>query len=670
MRNDRSGGPLPEKAELEELAVNTVRALAMDGPMAAKSGHQGTAMALAPLAHVLYTRIMRYDPTAPDWPDRDRFVLSVGHASILQYAMLYLCGFGLTLDDLKDFRQWGSATPGHPEVGHTAGVEVTTGPLGQGFANAVGLALAERIRSAEFGDDVVSHFTYCICGDGDLSEGVSHEAASLAGHLRLGRLICIYDDNHVSIDGPTELALTDNAAERFAAYGWHVEEVGEIANDLDALEAAIRRGQDITDRPTMIVLRSHIGFPSPTFTDDPKAHGNPFTPEEISATKRVMGVADEPFDVPDDVLALYRAAGARGAQARKAWEESFAAAAIDRDRWSSAENAAALGATATLPTFAVGESIATRAASNKVLDGIAAVVPAIVAGSADLTGNTGVALANAQVQAPDVPGGTQIHYGVREHAMGAVMNGMALHGGVVPVGGTFFVFSDYMRPAVRLAALSNARVIYSWTHDSVGVGEDGPTHQPIEHLASLRAMPGLRLIRPADANETVAAWRIALEYNGPTGLILTRQNVPVLHETDRYERVARGAYVLGIFGDNGEGADLVLIGTGSEVSLCRDAAELLAHDGIAVQVVSMPCWDLFDAQDDTYQNEVLPPELPTLAVEAGTSFGWDRWADDTVSIDHFGASAPAAEVFRQFGFTPENVAARARALLQDLPAEY
>ncbi len=655
--------------DLEQQAISVIRALAMDGPMAARSGHQGTAMALAPLAHVLFTRVMNYDPAAPDWADRDRFVLSAGHASILLYSMLYLTGFGLTLDDLRSFRQWGSATPGHPEAGHTAGVEVTTGPLGQGVANGVGLGMAERILRGRFGSDLVDHHTFVICGDGDLEEGISHEAASLAGHLGLGRLIYIYDDNHVSIDGPTELALSDDAVGRFRAYGWDVDDLGESANDLDAIESALLRAKSVTDKPSLIVLRSRIAFPSPRFTDDPKAHGNPFDADEIRRTKEVMGLPpDQDFYVPDEVLAWYRAIGSRGAAVRAQWADRLAAWDGDRALWDATWSVKGVpGWEASLPRFEAGTELATRQASNKVLDALHDAVPSIVAGSADLTGNTGVLLAGAETQSAETPGGRQVHYGIREHAMAGVMNGLAKHGGVLPVGGTFFVFSDYARPSIRLAALEQAKVIYSFTHDSVGVGEDGPTHQPIEQLASLRAMPGLRVIRPADANETSAAWRLAIDHDGPTALVLSRQGLPVLHGTDRPDAVARGAYVLHeTGGEDGGEPDLVLLATGSEVALCLEAAALLAVDGRRTRVVSFPCWELFDDQSAEYQEATIPSAVPTLAVEAGASFGWDRWADDTVAIDRFGASAPAKVVFTHLGFTPDNVAARARELLADL----
>ena len=643
---------------LEARAIDVIRGLAMDAPHKARSGHQGTAMALAPLAHVLWTRIMNYDAADPHWPDRDRFVLSAGHASILLYSMLYLTGYGLELEDLEEFRQWGSRTPGHPEVGHTHGVEVTTGPLGQGFSNSVGLAMAERSLRARLGDDVCSHFTYVVCSDGDLSEGISHEAASLAGHQGLGRLIAIYDDNHISIDGPTELALSDDPAERFRAYGWHVQSVGEVANDCDALEDAIRRAMAVEDRPSIIVLRSHIAFPSPDALDTPAAHGYSLFDKEIAATKRVMGLPDDQsFYVPEEVLAFYRAAGTRGAEAHAAWNARRAARGSAIDALLEARVPSDLASV--MPTWAPGESVATRVASGSCLEALLDVVPSLVAGGADLTGNTGTVVKKHGTMSVAEPGGRQIHFGIREHAMGGSMNGMALHGGVIPIGGTFLVFSDYMRGSVRLASISRARVIYSWTHDSVGVGEDGPTHQPIEHIASLRAMPGLRVVRPADANETASAWRMALVHDGPTALILSRQNVKVLEGTGRPDTVERGAYVL----DSDTDPAMVLIGTGSEVSLCVSAAEVLRQSGVQVRVVSMPCWDLFEAQSEDYRAGVLPAALPALAVEAACSFGWDRYADATVCIDRFGASAPGGLVLEKLGINVDNVVAKARNLL-------
>jgi transketolase len=647
--------------DLEQRAIDVIRGLAMDAPHAARSGHQGTAMALAPLAHVLFTRIMDYDAAEPHWPDRDRFILSAGHASILLYSMLYLTGYGLTLDDIKDFRQWGSRTPGHPEVHHTAGVEVTTGPLGQGFANSVGMSLAERWLRARFSPEVVDHHTFVICGDGCLEEGISHEAASLAGHLRLGRLVAIYDDNHVTIDGPTELALDDDPVRRFEGYGWHVEDVGEIANDLDALEAALRRAMAVDDRPSMIVLRSHIAFPSPDHTDDPATHGYALKDAEIAAAKAVMGLPDEPFWVPDDVLELYREAGRRGRAAREAWQARLDGWTGDRAEFDAAQAGEGLpGWEDALPTFEVGASIATRVASGQCFNALVDRVPGLLGGGADLTGNTGTELKGATIQAFDSPEGRQIHFGIREHGMGGVMNGMALHGGTLPVGGTFLVFSDYMRGAVRLSALSEAKLIFSWTHDSVGVGEDGPTHQPIEQIAALRAMPQLLVIRPADANETATAWKVAIGHDGPTALVLSRQNLPVLDGTAG-DGLVQGGYVLH---DTGGDPQVVLIGTGSEVWLCRDAADRLAQQGTAVRVVSLPSWELFALQGDDYRESVLPAGVPTLSVEAGVTFGWAAFADDSIGIDHFGASAPGQVALEQFGFTVDHVVERATALLE------
>ncbi|MEO6628007.1 MAG: transketolase [Aquihabitans sp.] len=655
--------------DLELRAINTIRGLAMDMPNAARSGHQGTAMALAPLAHVLWTRIMNYDPQHPEWFDRDRFVLSAGHASVLLYSMLHLTGYDLSLDDLRAFRQWGSKTPGHPERGHTAGVEVTTGPLGQGFANGVGLGMAEQILRSRFSPEVCDHHTFVICSDGDLEEGLSHEAASMAGHLGLGRLVYVYDDNHISIDGPTELALSDDAVKRFEAYGWDVNYIGEAANDLTAIEGALRGAMAVADKPSLIVLRSHIGYPSPDNTDDPATHGYALKDAEIAATKELMGLPPhETFHIPADVAEFYREAGGRGASVRVAWEQR-------RSQWdgdSAGFDAALAGSgvagwTDALPTWEEGAMVATRVASGQCFASLCDTVPGLVGGGADLTGNTGTQLKGADPLSVEHPGGRQIHFGIREHAMGATMNGMAAHGGVIPVGGTFFVFSDYMRPAVRLAALSHTKVIYSWTHDSVGVGEDGPTHQPIEHLASLRAMPELRVVRPADANETAMAWQDAIGHDGPTAMILSRQDLPVLAGTAGNPGVSRGAYVLNELGvEQDDLPHVILVGTGSEVSVCVAAAEQLVDEGLGVRIVSMPCWEDFDLQDEEYQAEVLPAEVPTLAVEAGTSFGWDRWADDTVSIDRFGASAPGDLVLSELGINPENVAEAARALLDEV----
>ena len=649
------------ETDLEQLGINVIRGLAMDAPQKANAGHPGTAMALAPLAHVLWSRIMKHDPAHPDWPDRDRFVLSPGHACILLYSMLYLFGYGLELDDLKQFRQLHSKTPGHPEVHDTPGIEVTTGPLGQGVANGVGMGVAERLLRSQFGSDLVDHHTFVICSDGDLMEGISHEAASLAGHLGLGRLIYIYDDNHITIDGPTEITLGDNAAERFKAYGWHVEDLGEVANDTHALEKGIRDAMAVEDRPSFLVLRSHIGYPSPKFTDTSKAHGSPLGEDDVKATKKVMGLPPEKqFYVPDEVLKFYRSAATHGAEERRKWLARFESWDGDAARWEAAWAGEGLsGWESKLPSWKAGESLATRAALKPCINAVLDKVPGLVSGGADLTGNTGTALEDVPLQSKEHPGGRAIAFGVREHGMGGLMNGMALHGGVLPVGGTFFCFSDYMKGSIRLAAISKAKVIYSFTHDSIGLGEDGPTHQPIEHLAALRALPGLRLIRPADANETAQAFRIAVDSDGPTALILSRQGTPVLEGTAKGD-VRKGAYVLR---EGGTDPDVVLVGTGAEVAVCVEAAEILEKSGVTARVVSMPSWDMFETQDDEYQDRVFGVLAPVLSVEAGASFGWARWADDHVAIDHFGASAPAKDLFKEFGFTGPAVAERARQLL-------
>jgi transketolase len=653
--------------DLEQRGIDVIRGLSMDAVQKANSGHPGTPMALAPLAHVLFTRIMKYDASDPTWPDRDRFVLSNGHASMLLYSLLYLTGFGLTLDDIRDFRQWGAKTAGHPEYSHAPGIEVTTGPLGQGFGNGVGIGIAEANLRARFGEEVVDHHTFVFCGDGDLEEGVSHEAASLAGHLGLGRLIYVYDDNHITIDGPTELSYTDDVPERFRSYGWHVLELGEVANDLDALERGLREAMAETGRPSLVVLRSHIGYPSPKYTDTAKAHGEALGADEVAAVKEILGLPNEEFYAPDDVVDYYRAAGVRGREAHEAWSKRLAAFR-DSEPDLAGQHAACIeqrgldGWESALPSWKEGEEIATRAACGKVVNAVLDVVPGLIVGSADLTGNTGMALDDAPVIGTHQFGGRGVHYGIREHGMGAVMNGMAVSF-LMPAGGTFFVFSDYMRGAVRLAALSQYKSLFVWTHDSVGLGEDGPTHQPIEQLAAMRAMPGLRVIRPADANEVSQAWRVHVDGEGPTAMILTRQKVPVLGATADLAPagVPRGAYTL--VAEEGDGLDLVLIGTGSEVSLCVDALDLL--DGLSVRVVSMPSWELFAAQDDDYREQVLPADVPTLSVEAGATFGWERYADDSIGIDHFGASAPGPVAMEHFGFTPEHVAARARALVEN-----
>ncbi len=652
--------PVRLSAAQDTAAISLIRGFAMDAPLYAKSGHQGTAMALAPLGHVLYSRVLKHDPSAPHWPDRDRFILSNGHASILQYALLYLSGYGLELDDIKAFRQWGSATPGHPEVGHTAGVEVTTGPLGQGFANAVGMAVAERQLRARFGDDVMDHHIFVVAGDGCFMEGLSHEAASLAGHLGLGHLICVYDDNNITIDGSTALSYSDDVGARFVAYGWHVDRIGAVADDLEALEAALLGAKAETGRPSLLILRSHIGTPSPDHTDDHEAHGNPFTPQDVTRTKTVMGIPDEPFWAPADLVEAYRVATAgAGTEWRTAWERRFATADIDRPTWDAVWGSGGIdGWEAALPTFELGDKIATRQAIQKALVAALPGLPGLTAGAADLTGNTGVKL-DQTPQSRSNPEGRQIYYGVREHAMAGAMVGMALHGGVLPAGGTFFVFADYMRPAIRLAALSRAKVLFVFTHDSVGVGEDGPTHQPVEQLASLRAIPGLQVIRPADANETVAAIRAAVDHDGPTAFVLSRQAIPVCTDGSA---VMRGAGVV-MREPSGAGPAIVLVATGSEVALALEAAERLTSVGIPARVVSFPSWDRFAAQDQEFRSSILPPGVPRLSIEAATTFGWERYADDSIGIDRFGASAPGNVVLANLGINVDHVVARATTLV-------
>jgi transketolase len=646
--------------ELDRQAVNIIRGLAMDAPLAAKSGHQGTAMALAPLGHVLYSRVMKHDPADPSWPDRDRFVLSAGHASILQYALLYLNGYGVEMSDLKAFRQWGSATPGHPERGHTPGVEVTTGPLGQGLANAVGLALAERNLRARFGSELCDHHTWVIAGDGCLMEGVSHEAASFAGHQRLGRLIVVFDDNKITIDGGTSLTCSDDVEARFASYGWSVRRLGEIGEDVDALERALVDARDSNDdRPKLLVLRTRVGTPSPDWTDKHEAHGNPFTAEHVSRTKAVMGVPDEPFWAPESIVSECRALAARGRARREAWEKRLSSSSSRAD-WDATWTSGRPGWSESLPRFDAGQQIATRVAVQKAFDAVAEGFPSLVAGAADLTGNTGAKLSGAAPMSAATPEGRQIYYGVREHAMGSIMVGLALHGGVVPIGGTFFVFFDYMKPPVRLAALSRAKCVFVFSHDSVGVGEDGPTHQPIEHLAALRAVPDLQIIRPADANETSAAVRVALQHDGPTVLVLSRQNLPVLTDGSAVERGA------GVVHAPAGTPVAQIVATGSEVSIAVEAAQALAADGLAVAVVSMPSWDRFESwrnADRFGADAVLRPDLPTVSVEAGATLGWERYADRCLGIDRFGASAPGNVALAQLGMNAEAVAAAVRSLV-------
>ena len=633
-------------AELDRDIVAIARGIAMDAPLKAKSGHQGTAMALAPLAHVLYSRIMRHAPHDPLWRNRDRFILSAGHASILQYAMLFLNGYGLELSDLQSFRQFDSLTPGHPEAGHTAGVEVTTGPLGQGFANAVGMAIAESNLRARFGSELMDHHTFVIAGDGCLMEGISHEAASLAGHLGLDRLICVYDDNKITIDGSTALTCSDDVVARFCSYGWNVVQLGEIGEDMDALELALNDAKKHRGSPTLCILQTHIGFPSPDFTDSHEAHGNPFLAEHVERTKAVLNIPNESFWAPATTVAASREfAHNRSAQLiatykgikpnsdfEKCWSPQKSA------QWSSK-----------MPTFEQDSTLATRQAMPLAISASLGELPGLMLGSADLTGNTGVKIGALNAHSAQNSQGQQIYFGIREHAMAAAMVGMALHGGILPVGGTFFVFADYMRPSLRLAALSHAKAIFVFSHDSVGVGEDGPTHQPVEHLASLRIIPGLHVVRPADSNETAQAWRDAADHDGPTALILSRQSLPI---TTDGSAIATGA---GVVRAGSSAAQIVLVGTGSEVSLCVQAATQLEQSGIASQVVSMPSWDRFETMSKDFKSTVFPRGVPVLSVEAGSTFGWAKYADQSIGIDRFGASAPGNVVMQKLGLNVQHV---------------
>jgi transketolase len=684
-------GMVGERHALDLLCVNTLRALAMDAVEHARSGHPGAPMGFAAPAYVLWTRFLRHNPRNPRWPDRDRFVLSAGHASVLLYALLYLTGYDLTLDDLKRFRQWGSRTPGHPEFRLTPGVECTTGPLGQGFANAVGMAIAERHLASVFnrpGCEIVDHWTYVAASDGDLMEGVAHEAASLAGHLQLGKLVCLYDANGVSLAGSTELAFTEDVAGRFEALGWHVQEVPD-GNDLDAVEGAIARAREELDRPSLVVVRTRIAYGSPGKEGRHEAHGAPLGEEEVRRAKQNLGWPyEEPFTVPEEALQVFRKAVPRGERLEAEWRgryERFARQYPDlADRWERAQRGdLPPGWDADLPTFSPGELVATRAASGRVLNAVAPKVPWLVGGSADLNPSTNTALRGlGDFQSPRRPlkdpqgacggpvdyAGRNLHFGVREHAMGAVANGIAYHGGLRPFVATFLVFSDYERPAIRLAALSELPVVHVFTHDSVLVGEDGPTHQPVEHLPSLRAIPNLVVIRPADAEETVEAWRVALEHTqGPVALVLTRQAVPVL-DRRRYAPASglrRGGYVLA----DCEGLpEIILIGTGSEVALCVEAYERLREEGVRARVVSLPSWELFDRQPAAYREEVLPARVRRrLAVEAARPLGWERYVGcegRVLGVDRFGASAPHPAVAEAFGLTSRRVYEAARELLE------
>jgi len=652
----------------DQLLANTLRLLAVDAVQAANSGHPGLPLGVADFVSVLWTRFLKSDPATPTWPDRDRFVLSAGHGSALLYSLLHLFGYDISMDELKRFRQWGYVTAGHPEYDPKRGIELTTGPLGQGISSAVGMALAERNLAARFNKPeypVVDHYTYVVASDGDLMEGVSHEAASLAGHWGLGKLIALYDDNHISIDGSTDLAFTEDVLERFSAYGWHTVRVD--GHDMAAVDAAIRTAQAETNRPSIIACRTHIGYGSP-LQDTAKVHGSPLGPEGVRATKRFFGFPeDKDFYIPDEAQARAEAAKLPGAAAREAWQAMMVAYRQAYPELAAEWELLVSGALPEgweqhLPDFTGGKPLATRAASGKVLDALMPVLPMMMGGSADLSGSNKTNPKNEKDIERGAFGGNYIHYGVREHGMGAIMNGLATHY-LRPYGGTFLVFSDYMRGAIRVAALMKAPVTYVFTHDSIGLGEDGPTHQPIEHLTALRAIPNLVTIRPADGNETAQAWKAALERQGPTALILTRQGLPQV--TPVANELAKGAYILADPTD--AKPDVILIATGSEIALALDAAEALQAQSIAARVVSMPSWELFDAQPQTYRADVLPADVPKLAIEAGSPLAWARYVGlngAVIGIDHFGASAPGPLVFEKYGFTVENVIDKTLKLLK------
>jgi len=660
---------------LDQLCINTVRALAMDAVQQAESGHPGTAMALAPLAYVLWQRHMRYNPANPYWVDRDRFVLSCGHACMLLYSALYLSGYDLTLDEIKRFRQWGTRTPGHSEHGVTPGVEATTGPLGQGTANAVGMAIAEAQLAAQFnrpGHEIVDHYTYFLASDGDLMEGISHEACSLAGHLKLGKLIGLYDDNHITIDGDTALAFSDDTAKRFEAYGWHTQRVSD-GNDLDALGNAIEAAKRVTDKPSLIVIRTHIGWGSPHKQDTAEAHGAPLGAEEVKLTKQNLGWPTlEPFHVPEEALTHWRRAQERGTRLETEWQAKW-----DAYRRAHADLASELnrrlagtlpeGWDAALPSFGPKDAQATRAASGKVINALAPKLPELIGGSADLAGSNNTDIKGGASFSAEQRGGRNFHFGVREHGMGAILNGIALHRGFIAYGGTFLIFSDYMRPSIRLAALTHLRPIYVFTHDSIGLGEDGPTHQPIEQLSTLRAIPNMTVIRPADATEVVEAWRAAISHTGgPVALVLTRQKVAVIDRT-KYGPASglhRGGYVLAE-APSGK-PNVVLMGTGSEVELVLGAYEQLKADGQQARAVSMPCLEYFAKQPEDYRDSVLPPGVPRIAVEAAAPQSWYRWVGDKgviMGIERFGASAPYQRIYKELGLTVDAVVAQVRNLL-------
>lgn len=682
--------PTTDTQTLENLSINTIRILSADAVQNANSGHPGLPMGAAAMAYTLWTRFLKHNPKDPHWFDRDRFVLSAGHGSMLLYSLLHLTGYDLPLEELKRFRQWGSKTPGHPERGHTVGVEVATGPLGQGFGNGVGMAIAEAWLAARYnrpGHKIVDHYTYAICGDGDLMEGITQEAASLAGHLRLGKMIYFYDQNRISLAGATELCFTEDVALRFEAYGWHTRTITE-GNDTEAIATAIQEAQREERRPSLILIRTHIGYGSPHKQDNFSAHGNPLGEDELQATKKALGWPTmDKFFLPKEAVEHFREAIGNGGKAQQEWQKRFQAYKRDFSKEAAELELLMNGKlpenwAANLPKWSAADKpMSTRVAGGNVLNTLAKNIPSIIGGSADLNPSTETALKGmGDFQPPEFAGpgtlgsvggewsyaGRNIAFGVREHAMGAAVNGMAAHGGVLPFSATFLVFSDYMKPAIRLGSLSGLKCFYVFTHDSVGVGEDGPTHEPVEHLAGLRAIPGLTVMRPADGTETVEAWAFAVQHEGPTLFALTRQNVPQLDRKNATNPgVAKGAYILSE--SAGGSPDVILVGTGSEVALCMMAQEKLKGYGVKARVVSMPSWNLFAAQDEAYRESVLPKSIKKrVTVEAASTFGWDRWATDEgtiIGLDHYGASAPGQEILKHFGFTSEHVTSAALRLL-------
>jgi transketolase len=681
-------------ADLDTLSINTIRFLSVDAVQKANSGHPGLPMGAAAFAYVLWTRFLKHSPKNPRWFDRDRFILSAGHGSMLLYSLLYLTGYDVSLDQIKQFRQWGSITPGHPESELTPGVAVTTGPLGQGCGDAVGMAIAEAFYAARYnrpGHQIIDHFTYALISDGDLMEGVSAEAASLAGHLQLGKLIYLYDENYVTLSAATDITFTENVKKRFNAYGWHTQSV-EDGNDLKAIERAIKSAQRVKDKPSLILIHTHLGYGSPDKQDSYQAHGEPLGVEEVKKTKENLGWPLEPdFYVPDAALNHFREALEKGQQAEAQWDERLSAYAQDYPELAQELHQATLaelpeGWDADIPEFSPDpKGMATRVASGKVMNAIAPKLPAFLGGSADLDPSTHTALGgegdfeNPHEKVEDTQGsvgggrrysGNNLHFGVREHAMGTILNGLAAHGGTLPFGATFLIFSDYMRPPIRLAAMMKLHLIYVFTHDSIGLGEDGPTHQPVEQLLGLRSIPNMLVIRPADANETAAAWRVAIEHTGgPVALVLTRQHVPIL-DPQKYTKiplgVRSGGYVLEHASENTP-PDITLIATGSEVQLALSAREKLEDQGVRARVVSLPCWNLFDKQPDEYKEAVLPPGVPMLSIEAGTSLGWRPYVGPgiaTIGVDRFGASAPGETVMREYGFTVEHVVQQALSIVR------